>query len=221
MADRGAPERNEGVAEKYTIGCPDTLDITVAGRPELNRHGTVGPDGRIDLGELGKPRVEGHTGPEVVRLLADKLRLPPEYVDVRVAAFDSECLYLFGEVHGLQRAVPYCGQETVLDLLQRVGGITAGAAPDDVYVIRSRIAEGQRPEVFHVDLRAIVVNHDQRTNVRLQPFDQVHVGAARRARLEKCVPPWLRPLFRTVCGWLPTPHAEHPEAVKPHDGVGR
>src|SRR5947209_7912341 len=89
MADRGAPARNEGVAEQYLIGCPDVLDVTVVGRPELSGRRTVAPNGRIDLGELGKPRVEGHTGPEVVRLLADRLRLPPEYVDVRVSAFRS------------------------------------------------------------------------------------------------------------------------------------
>jgi protein involved in polysaccharide export with SLBB domain len=218
MADRGGLARNEGVADRYLIGCPDVLEVVVAGRPELAARGQVGADGCADLGALGKPRVEGRTAPEVARSLAGGLRLPPAYVDVRVAEFNSQCLYLFGEVNGLQRAVAYRGQETVLDLLQRVGGITAGAAPDDVYVVRSRIAEGQRPEVFSVDLRAIVVEHDHRTNLRLLPFDQVHIGATRRARLEKCVPPWLRPLFRALCGQFPTPHAEHrkgPEMSKP------
>jgi protein involved in polysaccharide export with SLBB domain len=142
--------------------------------------------------------------------VADTLALPADYVDVRLAEFRSQCLYLFGEVNGLQRSVPYRGQETVLDLLQRVGGITPGAAPEEVYVVRSRVLDGQRPEVFHVDLRAIVVNHDAKTNVRLEPFDQVYVGATRRARLEKCIPPWLRPLFHAVCGQFPTPHGEDP-----------
>jgi protein involved in polysaccharide export with SLBB domain len=208
LEERGSAARNEGVAERYVIGCPDVLEVTVAGRPELAVRAAVGVDGRADLGTLGKPRVEGHTVPEIARALADYLGLPVEYVDVWVAEYRSQCLYLFGEVHGLQRSVEYRGQETVLDLLQRVGGITPGAAPDEVYVVRSRIAEGQRPAVFYVDLRAIVVGHDQRTNLRLQPFDQVHVGATRRARLVKCLPPWLRPLFYTLCGRLPTPHAE-------------
>ena len=44
----------------------------------------------------------------------------------------------------------------MLDLLQRVGGIAPGAAPQDVYVVRSHLGEG-RPEVFHVDLDAIVL----------------------------------------------------------------
>jgi protein involved in polysaccharide export with SLBB domain len=221
MAERGAAERNEGVAERYRIGCPDVLEVTVVGRPELSGRFRVRPDGRADLGELGKPRVEGRTVLEVARQVAEALALPEEYVDVRVAEFRSQCLYLFGEVNGLQRSVPYLGQETVLDLLQRVGGITQGAAPEEVYVVRSRVLEGQRPEIFHVDLRAIVVDHDPKTNVRLEPFDQVHVGATRRARLEKCIPPWLRPLFHALCGQFPTPHAEDParsqSAVTPQE----
>jgi len=210
MAEGGATARNEGVAEHYRIGCPDVLEVTVVGRPELSDRCKVRPDGRVDLGELGKLRVEGQTVTEVTRAVAGTLALPEDYVDVRVAEFHSQCLYLFGEVNGLQRSVPYRGRETVLDLLQRVGGLTQGAAPEEVYVVRSRVLEGQRPEVFHVDLRAIVVDHDAKSNVRLEPFDQVHVGATRRARLEKCLPPWLRPLFHALCGQFPTPHAEDP-----------
>src|SRR5262245_36296089 len=209
MAEKGSTARNEGVAERYLVGCPDVLEVTVVGRPEYTGRFPVGPDGRIDLGPLGKPRVEGRPTPDLVPLIAGPLGLPPEYVDVRVAEYRSQVIYLFGEVNGLQRAVPYRGQETVMDLLQRVGGLTAGAAPDDVFVVRSRLLDGQRPEVFHVDLRAIVMNHDQKTNLRLQPFDQVHVGATRRARLEKCVPPWLRPLYHLLCGQFPTPPPDH------------
>lgn len=208
MREKGSARRNEGVPERYPIGCPDVLEITVVGRPEYTGRRTVRPDGRIDLGELGQPRVEGRAAPEVIHLIAGLLALPPEYVDVRVAEYHSQVLYLFGEVNGLQRTVPYRGQETVLDLLQRAGGITSGAAPDDVFVVRSRILDGQRPEVFHVDLRAIVLKQDQKTNLRLQPFDQIHVGATRRARLEKCFPPWLRPLYQLVCGLSSTPKSD-------------
>ena len=32
MAERGATARNEGVAERYRIGCPDVLEVTVRSR---------------------------------------------------------------------------------------------------------------------------------------------------------------------------------------------
>jgi protein involved in polysaccharide export with SLBB domain len=206
MADRGNAPRNERVADEYRVGCPDVLDVSVPDRPDLSGRCQVGPDGRIELESLARSRVEGLTPPEIARLLATQAGVPTDQVRVRVADYASQELYLFGQVSGLQRAVPYEGQETVLDLLQRIGGITAGAAPDDVVVIRTHLADGKRPEVFHVDLKAIVLKHDQRTNVRLLPFDQVHVGETRQARVERSIPPWLRPLYQAV--WDTRPPAK-------------
>jgi protein involved in polysaccharide export with SLBB domain len=96
--------------------------------------------------------------------------------------------------------VPYQGPETVIDLLHRVGGITAGAAQDDVRVIRPHVAEGKPPEVLRVDLQAILLRHDGRTNLYLQPQDQIYVGETREFSLSKCIPPWLRPIYETLCG---------------------
>ena len=79
-----------------------------------------------------------------------------------------------------------------------LAALRRAAAPDDVYVIRTRIAEGHRPEVFRVDLHAIVLKHDQHTNLRLQPFDQIHVGETRQALVERCIPPCLRPLHQSL-----------------------
>jgi protein involved in polysaccharide export with SLBB domain len=210
MADRGPTLRNEGVAERYAVLCPDVLDIVIRTRPELSGLHPVGVDGRIDLEPAGRPCVEGQNVDEIAQEIADLTGLASPQVKVRVASYRSDCLFLFGEVMGSQRAVPYQGQETVLDLLQRTGGITAGAAPDNVYVVRPHVLDGQRPEVFHVDLRAIVLKHDDRTNLRLEPFDQVHVGETRQAGIGRCVPPWLRPLYKRLCGWLPFPEEESP-----------
>jgi protein involved in polysaccharide export with SLBB domain len=192
--------RSQGVAGQYHIGCPDVLEVTVEGRPEYSGRCAVGPDGRVELGPLGGVRVEGRPAEEAARLVAAEARLPAGRVQVRVAEYNSQQVYLFGAVTGLQRAVPYQGPETVLDLLQRVGGITPGAAPGEVHVVRPHVAEGRPPEVFHVDLQAILLKHDQRTNLRVQPFDQIYVGETRQSALAKCVPPCLRPVYEAVCG---------------------
>jgi protein involved in polysaccharide export with SLBB domain len=210
LADRGSAARNEGVAERYTVGCPDVLEVAVPDRPDLSGRRTVGPDGRIDLGALGQVRVEGRTVPQITYWVGQQVGLPPGQVRVRVAEFKSQQIYLFGQVVGKQRSVPYQGQETVLDLLHRAGGVMPGAAPEDVYVVRARVAEGQRPEVFHIDLRAILSGKDPSTNVRLQPFDQVYVGETRTARLGKCLPPVLRPVYEAVCGLRPSSPPEGP-----------
>jgi protein involved in polysaccharide export with SLBB domain len=230
MADKGTTSRNQGVVQAYHVFCPDVLLIQVTGRPELSGRRAIDPDGRIDLGKLGRLRIEGRSLPQVTNLLSDETGIPADRIQVQVAEFNSQQIYLFGQVmppgggaqndtegpafsssrmarlaswglaQSSQRAVPYQGPETILDLLQRVGGIAPGAAPNDVHVVRSRLAESQSPEVIHIDLQAIVMNQDQSTNLRLQPFDQVFVGEAKRSSLEKCLPPCLRPIYEKICG---------------------
>jgi len=230
MAYQGAATRNPAVVQAYHVFCPDVLEIRVVGRPDLSGWRAIDSDGRIELGKLGRLRVEGRSLPQVVNILSEEIGIPTDRIQIRVAEYNSQQIYLFGQVMppgdkaksdgddprlltGLgaklpcwnlaetsQRTVPYHGPETVLDLLQRVGGITPGAAPNDVHVVRSRLADNQPPEIFHIDLQAIVMSQDQSTNLRLQPFDQVFVGEAKRSSLEKCLPPFLRPAYEKLCG---------------------
>lgn len=181
--------------EQYVIGCPDVVEITAADQPDGGALRTVGADGRIDLGAFGQLRIEGLTPAQAAALAASAMGVPAGAVQVRVAEYKSQQLFLFGQVVGWQRSVPYQGQETVLNLLQRVGGITPGAEPRDVYVVRPHIVERGRPEVFHVDLEAIALRHDDKTNLRLMPGDQIHVGETRGVRMERAIPPVLRKLF--------------------------
>ncbi len=191
---------NDEVAQHYRVGCPDVLEVEVASRPELNGRYVVGPDGRIDLIDYARPRVEGRTLAQVAELIAVDVGVNPADVSMRVREYRGQYLLLFGEVIGHQRSVSYQGPETVLDLLRRVGGITAGAEPTDVYVVRPHLGESQRPEVIHVDLNAIVVKNDPRTNVRLLPFDQIFVGATRRAQIERAIPPVFLGVYHTFAG---------------------
>ncbi len=202
MADKLAAGRNAGVAEHYQVACPDVLEIAVAGRKEFNGHYTVEPDGRISLGRYGRLRVQGQMLSEIGRHMADEIGSAPADVRVRVVAYRSQHLVLIGQVIGWQRTVPYQGQETVLDLLQRVGGISPGAAPEEVFVVRAHLGEGP-PEVFRVNLEAIVLRKDDTTNIRLLPSDHVFVGETRQARIEKVVPPWLRPVYQALWDMLP------------------
>jgi protein involved in polysaccharide export with SLBB domain len=150
-------------------------------------------------------RVEGLCVDEIAIELAAALNLPAAQVHVRVAEYKSQQVHLFGQVVGFQRAVAYHGPEPVTELLQRVGGITPGAATESVYVVRPGLIEGRQPEIFHVDLQAVLLRHDQRTNIALQPSDQIFVGESRPFSFEKCIPPLLRPLYESICGMRRTP----------------
>jgi polysaccharide biosynthesis/export protein len=205
LSDRETSTCNESVLAHYQVGCPDVLTIELASAPGVRIRQVVGADGRIELAANVRPRVEGRSPVEIAHALATDLGIPPEAVEVRVAEYRSQQLFLFGQVVGWQRSVPYIGQETVLDLLQRVGGITPGAEPSDVYVVRAHIDEGGRPEVFHIDLQNIVIKHNQATNLRLLPNDQIYVGETRQSRIERVIPPWIRPLYQVIWDTQPPP----------------
>ncbi|MCI0640001.1 MAG: polysaccharide biosynthesis/export family protein [Gemmataceae bacterium] len=203
MADKNSTTRNQGVLEHYHVGFPDILAIEVAGKKALTGHYLVGVDGSIELAEYGKLRVDGSTPGEVARLISKEIGIAQRDVRVGVEEYRSQVVFLFGQVIGWQRAVPYQGQETVLDLLQRVGGIAPGAEPDEVFVVRTHLEDGKRQEVFHVHLRSIVLKKDESSNVRLLPYDQIFVGETRQARVERCIPPWFRPVYQAI--WKTNP----------------
>lgn len=189
-----------GVADRYVVRCPDVLEVHVEGRPDWDGACPVSADGRIALGDAGRLRASGFTPSAIAAAVAHLAHVPPEAVHVRVAQYNSQQLYVFGEVNGLQRAVPYEGPETVVSLLQRAGGLTPGAAPGDIQVVRPHVADGKPPEVFQVDLEAILLQHQSQTNVLLEPFDQVYIGQTRRSKFAPCFPPWLQPLYKRACG---------------------
>ena len=192
------------IVEHYLVACPDVLQVHVEDRDEFDGLYTVGPDGCLALGRYGSARVEGLTLPGVGQAVGEKIGARSERIQVRVAEFASRQLILVGEVIGRHRTIPYQGAETVLDVLQRVGGITPGAEPTEIYVVRSHLGDLQRPEVFHVDLQAIVIKQDNRTNIRVRPYDQIFVGETRQARIEKCISPWFRPVYQSVWNMLPS-----------------
>lgn len=184
----------------YEIHCPDVLEVQVAGRPQLCGLHPLRPDGCVSLGFAEGLSIDGMTPLQAAQAIADQLGLSPNQVQVRVHGYNSQVLYLFGEVRGMQRAVPYQGPETLVDLLQRVGGLNPGASVGNIQVVRAHVADGKSPEVFQVDLDGILLQRDQQSNIRLEPFDQIYVGESSRSRLSSCFPPWLRPFYETVCG---------------------
>jgi polysaccharide biosynthesis/export protein len=196
----GTTPRAPSAGEAYGVACPDVLEIQVQDRPGLCGRRRVGPDGRIDLEELGRLRVEGQPTGEIARRLARVTGLPEDAVRVQVAEYNSRHVYLAGPSAGLRHVVDYRGPENVVDLLRRVGGISPGAAPDEVFLVRAHAGEDKRPEVFRINLRAILLQQDPRTDVVVQPLDRIYIGEKRTFSFEKCIPPWLRPIYETLVG---------------------
>jgi protein involved in polysaccharide export with SLBB domain len=215
LSDRNPAAHSPTALNHYVIECPDQLAVELAGGWSVQ--GPVQADGRIALPDSPPVRVAGQTLGDAARSIARALRVPANRVRVRVLEFRSQQIFVYGEVGGVQRAVAYRGPETVLEVLQRVGGISPGAAPGNIQVLRGNIADGKAPEVFPIDLEAIVLKNDQQTNIRVEPFDQIYIGESRRGVVEKCLPPWLRPLYQRLTG-MSRPSGK--PAPQPTPGVG-
>lgn len=198
------------VSKEYVIRTPDVLEILCEPEPDAGGTKVVGIDGAIDLGPKGKLQVDGLSVREVYRQLAERFEVPEDSVFVRVAEHRSQFVYVFGEIVGLQRAVPYQGPETAVEFLKRVGGLTRHASPEKIQVVRPHIAQGKKAEVFAIDLPAIFDENDQATNIIIEPLDQVYVGQTRRSVWQKCLPPWLQKCFEKT---------EPNHAMEPLDGL--
>lgn len=192
---QSAPAQAAQTLHAYTLACPDQLAVQVSGRPDLSRAYAVEPDGCICLANMPRLRVEGATADQVEHGVGTMLHMPASAIRVQVTAFASRKVLLLGPTRGAQRVVPYQGPETVVDLLRRTGGFDSGAAFDSVHVVRPLVAEGRRPQVFPVDLHAIVVGNDSRSNVVLEPNDEVFLVETQRATVARALPPWFRAIW--------------------------
>jgi protein involved in polysaccharide export with SLBB domain len=190
--DFAAATNARDLAAGYRVYSPDVLDVRVAGRPECCGRRPVRLDGSIELAGGVAPRVEGLSAPQIAARLAGQLRLGESEVAVSVAEHNSQSLYLFGETGDGPQVVAYRGPETVLELFNRLPGAARLSEVGEVHVVRSHVADGKPPEVFHVDLPAILLRREMQTNVRLEPGDRISIGQSKRARYLGQLPPWLR-----------------------------
>lgn len=165
----------------YKIGKGDVLNITVWNHPELtipagsNRSAEeagnwVHNDGTIFYPYIGRVDVAGKTIPEIRKIISERLAkyIENPQVDVTVAAFRSQRVYVTGEV-GSPGTLPVTNVPlTLLEAVNRVGGLTPAADWNGVTVTRDG-----RDMVF--SLRDLYRYGDTSQNIVLRPNDVLHI----------------------------------------------
>jgi polysaccharide biosynthesis/export protein len=179
----------------YRLRCPDIVEISIASRPDCSGTYAISAEGRLPIRNLGEPRVEGQTTEEVRQNLAELMHIPDEQIRCRVVEHRSQMVYFFGPAVGPPRPIPFQGSETVTHLLQRIGGLNKQFRWDAVEVLRGNVADGNPPQVFRVDLNAILNQSDPRSDVTLHPFDEIHLLESKRSQFWKMMPDWLKKLL--------------------------
>ncbi len=157
----------------YTVDPPDQIMVEFTGQPDMTRSVVLRSDGRVTLPLLGDVLVAGKTSKEIQDLLTDayaKFYKEPQLL-VSVTGYNSKHIYVYGEV-GHQGSIPYTGYTTVRDVIGDVGGVTSRAASGRIKVVRG---DPDDPEIFKVDLDAMIDEGDTLQDVSLAENDIVYV----------------------------------------------
>jgi polysaccharide biosynthesis/export protein len=158
------------------------------------------PDGTIALGTYGSVRVTGLTLAETRRAIEAQLSAylldPQVFVDVQ--NYNSKLYYVILDGGGLGQTVrrlPITGNDTVLDAISQLNGLTVVSSKDRIWVSRPAPA-GAGHQILPVDWRAISECGDTATNYQLMPGDRVFVASYPLVRLDSALARLISPVER-------------------------
>ena len=166
----GTPDPAKPPEEFYLIGAGDSLNITVWKEPTLSGTVRVRPDGYITLPLINEVQVVGLATGQLRKTLEDKYKefTTDPFVTIRVEGIASSEVFLVGQV-GKPGAFPLVGNETLLQLLTRAGGLGVFADRSNIRVVRR---DGDRVTEYIVDYDAII-RGDLKQDVLLRPGDRI------------------------------------------------
>ncbi len=142
----------------------------------------VRPDGTIGLGTYGDVRVVGNTLGQakvaIERHLARFLTAPEVAVDV--AAYNSKLYYVIFDGGGRGQQIvrlPITGNDTVLDAVAQVFGLSPVSSEHHIWIARPSPAALNQELILPVDWASITRSGHTATNYQLLPGDRVFVKA--------------------------------------------
>lgn len=158
--------------EFYTIGPGDALHIAVWKEENLSGTVTVRPDGFVTLPLVNEIQVVGLSTNQLREILEKKYEefISSPSVMVRVEKIVSNEVFLIGEVN-VPGAYPLTGNDSILQLLTRAGGLTIFADRDNLRVVRRT---GEKVTEYTVDYDAIIKG-DLEQDILLRPGDRIIV----------------------------------------------
>ena len=204
VAGLTADEAEQAIHEHLTKTLKEA-DVSVALRQTAGVQEIAGPhlvqlDGKVNLGSYGRVRVVGMTIEEATNAIES--HLATDFVDptisVDVAAFNSKVYYIITQGAGLGdsvASVPVTGNETVLDAIAGLGGLTA-ASSYKIWIARPGRNRQGGDQLIPVDLLAITQRAETGTNYQLFPGDRLYIAECQWVgfdnRLGQAVSPFQR-----------------------------
>lgn len=161
----------------------------------------VRPDGKVSLGTYGLVRVCGLTVTQAKQAIEAHLRqyLKDPEVSVDVLAFNSKIYYVIMDLGGSGQQVyrlPVTGNETVLDAIGQVQGLSTVSSTHNIWVARPAPIECDGVQVLPVDWKGITARGQTATNYQLFPGDRVYVKANTLVTVDTFIARLLSPVER-------------------------
>jgi polysaccharide export outer membrane protein len=179
--------------------------IQAAGAQAISGQHLVGLDGRVNLATYGPVYVAGMTLEEARDAIEERLSLklddPEVFVDV--LAYNSKAYYVVTEGGGFGDNVvklPITGNETVLDAVANIGGISQISSSNNMWIARPAPNGLGCEQILPVNWHDITQGASTATNYQLMPGDRLFIAENKYSRATATVSNLLRP-FESIFGF--------------------
>jgi len=166
-----APDPAKPPEEFYVIGPGDSFSVQVWKEPTLSGSVSVRPDGYVTLPLINEIQVVGLTTSQLRKLLEQKYKefTTDPFVTIAVGGIASAEVFLIGPGTGRNGAFPLKGNESILQLITRMGGLGIFADRSNIRIVHR---EGAKITEYIVDYDAIIKG-DLRQDLLLRPGDRI------------------------------------------------
>jgi polysaccharide export outer membrane protein len=176
-----------------------------AGAQQIQGEHLVGPDGRVNLGTYGSVYVAGMTVDQVRAAIETKLseKLENPEVVVDIFSYNSKKYYVITQGGGLGDNVaeaPITGNETVLDAIARIGGLSQ-ISSTNIWIARPAPNGVGCEQILPVNWDEISRGASTATNFQLMPGDRLYIAENPLYRLDTVIANYTRP-FERLFGWI-------------------
>lgn len=187
----------------FAKGAEMTVSLAQSrGVQQIGGQHMVGPDGTVSLGHYGSVYVAGMTKAQakatIETHLAKYLYRPEVTVDVY--AFNSKYYYVITDFAGSGQQVvklPHTGNETVLDAVANVGGLSS-VSSKKLWVARPAPTDCGNVQILPVDWCGITMRGEVKTNFQLLPGDRIFIMGQPLTTFDTMYARTLAPIQRTL-----------------------
>ena len=193
----------EGKVRLFAKNATVTVSLAQSrGVQQISGQHIVRPDGTVSLGAYGSVYVAGLSLAQVKQTIEahlSKYLYKPE-VSVDVFAYNSKFYYVITDFAGNGEQVtrlPHTGNETVLDAVSLVGGLSA-VSSKHIWVARPAPTECGNDQILPVDWCGITRKGQVKTNYQIMPADRVYILSQPLTKFDNYMARVLSPVQRAL-----------------------